>query len=198
MNELPAPHPAPPWGNAISRALGRGLLALFGWKVEIRFPHVPKLVLIGAPHTSNWDGVFGVAAIMALGVRINWFAKDSLFRWPFRRLLIALGGVPVARASARGLVEQTAEIFASKPRMYVVLAPEGTRSRAAEWKSGFHRIARAAQAPILLVYIDYHRKCIGNGPLIEPGADYAADLTRIRAFYRDVSPRHPERFDPGA
>ena len=102
---------APRWGGPITRALGAGLLRLLGWQLDVKLPDIPKLVIVGAPHTSNWDGILGVAAILALGVRINWFAKDSLFRWPFRRLLVALGGVPIHRESAHGMVEQTAAIF---------------------------------------------------------------------------------------
>lgn len=185
---------APRGGGPLSRALARGLLRLFGFTLDVHLPDVPKLVLAGAPHTSNWDGVFGVAAILALGVRINWFGKDSLFRWPFRRLLVALGGVPIRRDQARGVVEQTADIFAEKERIYVVVAPEGTRSRAPEWKSGFYRVALAAGVPILLAYVDYRRKVIGTGPLIHPSGDYAADLAQIQAFYRTITPRHPHKF----
>ena len=185
---------APRWGGPFARALARGLLRLFGWTLEIRFPDEPKLVLIGAPHTSNWDGIFGVSAILAMGVRINWFAKDSLFRWPFRALLIWLGGVPIRRDAARGVVEQTTDIFAEKERIYIVVAPEGTRSRAPQWKSGFYRIAMTAKVPILLAYMDYRSKVVGTGPLIWPCGDYATDLETIQAFYRKVTPKHPERF----
>lgn len=185
---------APRWGGRVSRALGRGLLRLFGWTTDMQFPDVPKLVMTGAPHTSNWDGIFAVATIMALGIRINWFAKDSLFKWPFRSLLIWLGGVPIQRDRARGMVEQTAEIFAAKERIYIVVAPEGTRSRAPEWKSGFYRIAMAAGVPILPAYMDYQRKVVGTGPLIHPTGDYAADLKRLQDFYRDKAARYPDRF----
>jgi 1-acyl-sn-glycerol-3-phosphate acyltransferase len=191
MNDLGM---APRWGGWLSRALARALLRLFGWRLELHFPDVPKLVLTGGPHTSNWDGIFGVSAILAAGVRINWFAKDSLFRWPFGSLLVWLGGVPIRRDKARGVVEQTADIFAEKERIYIVVAPEGTRSRAPDWKSGFYRIAVAAKVPIQIAYMDYRRKVVGTGPLIWPSGDYAADLETIQAFYRTVTPRHPERF----
>lgn len=185
---------APQWGTAVSRALGRGVLRLLGWRLEVRFPAEPKLVIAAAPHTSNWDGVLAVAAILALGVRINWFAKASLFRWPFRGLLIWLGGVPITRDRARGVVEQTAEIFASKERIYIAVAPEGTRSRAPVWKSGFWQIARATGAPILTAYLDYGRKTIGTGPLIRPSEDYAGDLAQLQAFFRGIRPKRPQDF----
>lgn len=185
---------APQWGTAASRALGRLALRLFGWRLEVHFPPEPKLVIAAAPHTSNWDGFFAVAAILALGVRINWFAKDSLFRGPFRALLVWLGGVPISRDRARGVVDQTAEIFASKDRIYIAVAPEGTRSRAPVWKSGFWQIARATGAPILTAYLDYGRKTIGTGPLIRPSEDYAGDLAQMQAFFRGIQPRRPEDF----
>ncbi|THD04794.1 hypothetical protein B1810_04530 [Panacagrimonas perspica] len=186
---------APRWGSAFTRVLGAGVLRLLGWKMDVQLPHdEPHLVITAAPHTSNWDGILAVAAILALGIRVNFFAKDSLFRWPFRGLLTALGGVPIRRDAARGIVEQTADLFASKPRLFVGVAPEGTRSRAPIWKSGFYRIAMASGAPILLAYIDYERRRVGTGPLIRPSGNYEADLAQIQAFYRTIKPRHPQDF----
>ncbi|TDU24283.1 acyltransferase-like protein [Panacagrimonas perspica] len=192
MNDLGM---APRWGSAFTRVLGAGVLRLLGWKMDVQLPHdEPHLVITAAPHTSNWDGILAVAAILALGIRVNFFAKDSLFRWPFRGLLTALGGVPIRRDAARGIVEQTADLFASKPRLFVGVAPEGTRSRAPIWKSGFYRIAMASGAPILLAYIDYERRRVGTGPLIRPSGNYEADLAQIQAFYRTIKPRHPQDF----
>jgi 1-acyl-sn-glycerol-3-phosphate acyltransferase len=186
---------APRWGNAFTRALGTGVLRLLGWKMDVHLPSdQPHLVITAAPHTSNWDGVVGVAAIMSLGIRVNFFAKESLFRWPFGGLLAALGGVPIRRDAAHGIVEQTTELFAQKERLFIGVAPEGTRTRAPIWKSGFHRIATAAQAPVLLAYMDYGRRQVGTGPLIRPSGDYEADLERIQAFYRTITPRHPQDF----
>lgn len=191
---MTAPDMAPRWGNAFSRALGRTALRLFGWTLDVHLPAEPKLVICGAPHTSNWDGFFAVSAILALGLRINWFAKDSLFKGPFRGLLIWLGGVPIARDQARGVVDQTTDIFAAKERIYIAVAPEGTRSRAPIWKSGFWQIAVAAGVPIVLVYIDYASRRIGTGPTIRPSGDYQADLAGLQAFYRGITPKNPEDF----
>ncbi len=186
---------APRWGSGFARALGAGALRLLGWKMDVHLPRdEPHLVITAAPHTSNWDGILAIAAILALGIRINFFAKDSLFRWPFRGLLVALGGVPIRREAARGIVEQTAELFANRERLFIGVAPEGTRSRTPVWKSGFYRIALAARAPILLAYIDYERKQVGTGPLIRPSGDYDSDLAQIQAYYRTIKPRYPERF----
>lgn len=188
------PSSAPTWGNALTRRIAAWLLKILGWRIEADFPDLPRLVLAAAPHTSNWDGVIGVSAIVALGLRINWFAKDTLFRWPFRGVLLWLGGVPIKRDKARGIVEQTTDIFRQREKIYVVIAPEGTRARAPVWKTGFYRIAHATQTPILLAYVDYSRKVVGTGPLIQPSGDYAADLRRIQDFYRGKVPRRPDKF----
>ncbi|HKY92411.1 MAG TPA: 1-acyl-sn-glycerol-3-phosphate acyltransferase, partial [Nevskiaceae bacterium] len=130
---------APAWGSAFTRWLGRTLLRVGGWTVDLHLPSEPKLVLACAPHTSNWDGLWLIATIFSVGVRVNWFGKDTLFHWPFRGLLVWLGGVPIRRDRAADVVATTAEIFASRERMWVGIAPEGTRGRAPIWKSGFHR-----------------------------------------------------------
>ncbi len=185
---------APRWGNWLSRGLARLFLRMLGFKVQIEIPDLAKLVLVGAPHTSNWDGVVAIPAIMEMGIRINWFAKDSLFKFPFKKILLALGGVPIRRDKARGVVEQTTDIFAAREQMYVVLAPEGTRKATPIWKSGFYQIAAAANVPILLTYVDYKRKVVGSGPLMHPSGDYAADLKIIQDFYRTIPGKVPENF----
>jgi len=184
----------PRWGNSFSRWLGRAVLRLFGWKLEVVLPNRPKMVVIAAPHTSNWDFVFGLAAILALQIRLHWFGKHTIFRAPFRGLLIKLGGIPIDRSAPVGVVAQTTQQFRQKPQLLIGLAPEGTRSLAPKWKSGFYQIAHAAQVPILVAYLDYKRKVIGLGPLIEPSGDYVADLRKIQDFYRGITPRWPENF----
>ena len=184
----------PRWGNALTRGLGRAVLRLYGWKLEVVLPDRPQMVVIAAPHTSNWDFVFGLAAILALQIRLHWFGKHTIFRAPFRGLLIKLGGIPIDRGAAGGVVQQTTQQFARKPKLIIGLAPEGTRSLAPKWKSGFYQIAFAAKVPILIAYLDYRRKVIGLGPLIEPSGNYTADLRTIQAFYRGITPRKPENF----
>lgn len=188
------PAEAPRWGNAALRGLAFALLRFYGWRLDIRIPPEPRLVILGAPHTSNWDGVLGVAAIFALGIRVHWFGKLGIFRWPFRRLLIWLGGVPIDRGRAHGVVDQTLALFASNPQYYIGIAPEGTRSPAPKWKRGFHQIARAADVPILLAYFDYARKVVGTGPLLRASDNYAKDLRLIQDYYRKITPKIASNF----
>jgi 1-acyl-sn-glycerol-3-phosphate acyltransferase len=181
-------------GNAFSRGLARLLLRLMGWRLEGRFPDLPKLVLIGAPHTSNMDGVVSFITLFAVGLRAHTMIKDSAFKGPLGWLLRWLGALPIDRKSPKGVVEQTVEAFARDAQFVLLLAPEGTRGAAPEWKRGYWHVARGAGVPVLPVAIDYMRKRIRFGEPLHPGDDYAADFARLLAFYAAHSaPRHPER-----
>ncbi|MES2491381.1 MAG: lysophospholipid acyltransferase family protein [Pseudomonadota bacterium] len=188
------PPQIPRWGNLFTSWIGKSVLHLSGWRLDVKLPNRPKMVLIYAPHTSNWDFVFGLAAILALQVRVHWFGKHTIFRPPFRNLLIKLGGIPIDRSAAVGVVQQTTQQFAEKEQLLIGLAPEGTRSLAPKWKSGFYQIAHAAGVPIQISYLDYKKKIVSLGPLIETSGDYAADLEKIQSFYRGINPCIPEKF----
>ena len=195
----PAPHetlpPAVPRrGNALTRGLGRLVLGLLGWRLEGTFPDLPRFVLVGAPHTSNWDAVVGLAAAMAYGLEVHFFAKREAFRWPLGALLRALGGIPVDRSRPGGLVTQAVEAFARREAFVLGVTPEGTRSRAPRWKTGFHHIAVTVGVPVVLVALDYGNKRIGPGPTLTLSGDLPADLARIADFFRDVRGKHPEHF----
>src|SRR5690606_26631628 len=120
-------------------------------------------VIIASPHTSNWDFPHTLAFGLALDLRIQWMGKDTMFPRPFRRLLIALGGVPVDRRAPRGLVDQMVQAFRERDRLWLVVPPKGTRSPRPYWKSGFYTIAKAAGVPVLPGYLDYATKRAGIG-----------------------------------
>ena len=170
--------------NAFTRWLGRSLLRLGGWRVRGTLPDQPRLVAIAAPHSSNWDGIWGFAAKLALGVEIRVLGKAELFWWPLGPLLRRLGVVPLDRSSPQGTVEQAVALFERSPRLWYALTPEGTRKRVTKWKSGFWKIARGAGVPILPVYFHYPEKTIGIGDLFHPTADAEADMARLRDWYR--------------
>ncbi|MGH8528705.1 MAG: lysophospholipid acyltransferase family protein [Nevskiales bacterium] len=181
-------------GNVLSRSLGRTVLLLMGWRLEGAIPDLPKMVLIGAPHTSNMDGVLALATLTALGLRSGTMIKDSAFKGALGALLRWFGAIPINRRSPKGVVEQSVDAFDSNPYLLLLIAPEGTRSSAPEWKRGFYHIAASAKVPILPAAIDYARKIITFGPSLAPSGDYKADLSRLLAFYgAHGSPRHPER-----
>jgi len=170
--------------NRFSRWLGRTVLRLGGWRVVGTLPDVPRLVLIAAPHSSNWDGVWGMAAKLALGLDARLLGKSSLFWWPLSPLLRRLGVIPVDRSRPQGVVEQALELFRHSPRLWFALAPEGTRRAVREWKTGFWKIAHGAQVPVLLACFHYPDRTIGIGPLFHTSGDLPADMAAIRAWYR--------------
>jgi 1-acyl-sn-glycerol-3-phosphate acyltransferase len=190
---------APQLGDAIpqrrNRLLQRGgrfLLALAGWRFEGVLPNVSKLVIIAAPHTSNWDFVLGMTVLFALGIRVYWLGKHTFVNSPPKALWRWMGGIPVDRRAAQGMVEQVAAQFAARQQFILAIAPEGTRRKVSQWKLGFYYIARRAQVSIMPVSLDYGRKVIGLGKLIEPVADKTAVLSQIIAFYKDVKGKIPE------
>lgn len=191
----PVPGPrVPRRGNAFSRWLGRAVLRLMGWRLRGRFPDLPKMVLIGGPHTSNMDGVIALATLTALGLRAGTMIKDSAFKGAMGVLLRWFGAIPINRASPRGVVGQTVDAFNANPQFILLIAPEGTRSRAPEWKRGFYHVAQNAGVPVVAAAADYQRKIITFADPLMPSGDYAADLAQLLAFYRDHGvPRHPER-----
>lgn len=151
-------------------------------------------VLVAAPHTSNWDLLFLLAAAWAFGVRLSWMGKHALFRGPMGPVMRGLGGIPVRRDRPGGLVGQMAGAFAARPDLVLTIPPEGTRALAPHWKSGFYQIALAARVPIVLSYLDYSRRAAGLGRMLVPSGDHRRDMEEIRAFYKGVKGRYPDRF----
>ena len=177
--------------NRLAQWLGRSVLRLGGWRMAGEFPDLPKLVLIAAPHSSNWDGYWGIAAKLALGVRLSILGKHSLFRIPLLGPLLRWQGViPVDRSSAHGTVQQAVELIRGSERIWYALAPEGTRKPVPKWKSGFLKIATEAGVPILMAYFHYPEKTIGIAGLYFPTGDAEADMAAIRARYRPWQGKH--------
>ena len=155
--------------------------------------------MIVAPHTSNWDFFICILAMFALGLRLSWLGKHTIFFWPAAPILRWLGGEPIDRASPLGTVETAIERFNSRAQWVLGLSPEGTRKLTTEWKTGFYRIAVAARVPIVPVALDYRRRAVAVGVLLWPSGDFDADLATLQAqFHREMA-RHPAMFsDPPA
>jgi 1-acyl-sn-glycerol-3-phosphate acyltransferase len=178
-------------GNALTRALAGGVLRLARWRIEGEVPDEPKLVLVGAPHTTNLDFVLTKLVAGALGVRLSWVGKKSLFPGPVARIARGLGGIPVDRASSEGFVAEMAAELRRRERFYLALMPAGSRSTPDSWRSGFWYIARDAGVPMLLVAFDWGRRTIRLGPLLHarPDASYDEEVARIRACFDGVRGR---------
>ena len=181
--EVPPRVPRVPY-NRFTRWFGRTVLRLGGWRVVGTVPDLPKVVLIAAPHSSNWDGLWGFAAKLALGIRITVLAKRQLFWWPLSVLLRKLGVIPVDRDAPQGTVGQAAQMIVRAERLWFALTPEGTRKRVERWKTGFWKIADATRVPILPAYFHYPDKVIGIGEPFHTTGNAEADITRIREWYR--------------
>lgn len=161
----------------------RWILQRCGWRVVGEFPDLAKLVLIAAPHSSNWDGVWGILAKVALRLDMHFIGKREAFFWPLGVILRNVGGIPIDRHAAHDVVAQIGDEFATRERFWFGLAPEGTRKKVSKWRSGFWHIAKAAQVPILPAYFNYPDKTIGVLPVFWPGDDVDADMQRLRAIY---------------
>ena len=173
-------------GNTLTRWLGRSLLAAADWRIEGEIPDQRKMIAIVAPHTSNWDFFVGIAAVFALGLRVRFLGKHTLFNPWLGWRLRWLGGVPVVRDTPQGAVADAAAMIEREPQVLLGLAPAGTRTRGAPWRSGFYQIALAANVPLLPVAFDFSRRAIRLFPLFSPGGDYAADLPRLQALYQGI------------
>ncbi len=177
----------------IFRLISTLYLKMIGWRREGSLPDIPKYVIIVAPHTSNWDFPIGLAMAFVLKLRGYWLEKDSIFRWPFHGFFRWLGGIPIDRSRSSDVVAQMVQVFNERAKLTMVMAPEGTRKKVTYWKSGFYHIARGADVPIVLAFLDYLRKAGGIGPVFNPTGDIEADMEYIRTFYATVTGKHPEK-----
>jgi 1-acyl-sn-glycerol-3-phosphate acyltransferase len=189
---LPLPPNAPRVKpNRLTRWLGRSILRLGGWRMVGKLPDIPRAVMIGAPHSSNWDGVWGFAAKAALGLDVKIIAKESLFRVPGLGLLLrSLGVIPINRSAAHGVIDQATAMIRNAERFWLGIAPEGTRKAVERWKAGFWKIAKAAEVPVIPAYFHYPDKVIGFGEIFHLGEDMEADMRRIRDWYKPWQGKH--------
>jgi 1-acyl-sn-glycerol-3-phosphate acyltransferase len=179
--------------SPLIRGLAFYFLKVFGWRLEGRLPDVNKLVVIAAPHTSNWDLPVLLSLAFALGVKASWLGKHTLFRRPFGFLFRWMGGIPVYRSASKNMVAQSVEMFRNSEKLILTIPPEGTRSKVSYWKSGFYYIALGAEVPIAMAFIDYKRKTSGVGPTLYPTGDIEADMEVIRNFYANVTAKYPDK-----
>ena len=177
--------------SLLSRLVRRLLILLYrwkGWRIEGRRPEARKFIILGAPHTSNWDFIFFIGATHELGIRPSFMGKSTLFKWPMTDFMLDMGGVPVDRTKRANYVVQAAAAFAATDDLALVIAPEGSRTFKGNWRSGFYHMAMAAGVPIVPAWVDNAKLVGGMGEPIMPTGDYRADLAKIAAFYREKRP----------
>jgi 1-acyl-sn-glycerol-3-phosphate acyltransferase len=182
--------------NTLLRWLSVAFLRLTGWQVVGKLPaDAAKSVLIAAPHTSNWDLPYTLMVAFALRLNVYWMGKTSLFKPPFRGVMMWLGGIPVDRGQSNNLVAASSEaIMKASGPLQLIVPPEGTRSGTRYWKTGFYYIAAGAGVPIVMAYLDYEKKIGGLGPVFQTTGDIAADMLAIKAFYASVKGKNADQF----
>ena len=172
-------------------------LKLMGWTVNDFRPAEKKYVLIVAPHTSAMDFVIGRLAFWTKGLPARFFIKKEFFVFPIRRLLKALGGMPIDRQQAGNVVEHSVNLLKEADELALIITPEGTRKATTHWKKGFYYIALGAKIPIVLIGIDYEKKCITAGKYLLPTGDIEKDMKEIKLYFKDFKGKHSEKFTIG-
>ncbi len=186
----------PSRGNRLSRAIGRTILRISGWKLEGEIPNIRKAVFIGAPHTSNWDFPIAITTLFAIGLRLSWMGKHTFVNGPLKPLWHFMDGIPIDRRASHGVVGEMVEQFQSREQLILGLAPEGTRSKVERWKMGFYYIAREASVPIVPIVLDYGRKQIAIGQPIAAVHDINIVKAQLSEFYKGAIGRHPQNYTP--
>jgi 1-acyl-sn-glycerol-3-phosphate acyltransferase len=180
----------------MKRALATWILKLMGWRITHGMPEgIPRAVVIMAPHTSNWDFVFGRLGFITRGVSPKVMIKKESFFFPLGIILKALGAIPLDRGYSTGTIKKITHMMNSADSFFLIITPEGTRKLVKNWKKGFYFIAEHANVPIICGFLDYKTKTGGLGLVVYPSGDYDADLKIIQDFYRDKQARYPENFN---
>ncbi|MCC7332111.1 MAG: lysophospholipid acyltransferase family protein [Flavobacteriales bacterium] len=169
------------------------LLKILGWKIVGELPPFKKFVIIGAPHTSNWDFIIGRAYFFIYNIPVQFFIKKEWFFFPMNLLLKVLGAIPVNRGKNTKLTEEIIKSFDSRENLVMLVTPEGTRKYNPDWKKGFYYIALGAKVPIVLGFVDYSTKTAGIGPHLYPSGNIEEDMKFIKDFYRTKKGRFPEQ-----
>ena len=188
------PRPYRGVGAEIARWIGGAALFLGGWRIAGDWPDDPKCVVIAAPHTSNWDGIWMIAAAAKWRIRLRYMGKKSLTEGPFGGLVTWTGCIPIDRSQSNDIVRTMAAEFAAAAGLILAVPPEGTRDAVTKWKSGFYHIAVGAGVPITFAVMDYATKTVSLPATLWPSGDYDADLAVIQSFYASAKGKHAAKF----
>jgi len=183
------------------KLFSRLLFFVFGWKLDDHLKaDFTRCVMIAAPHTSNWDFVFARAAFALMNIPIRYTLKKEWTQFPYGIFMNPLGAIGIDRSPRKpgeerlSMTEAMIDLFNNRKELVVMVTPEGTRKLRTKWKTGFYHVAVGAKVPIALGYLDYKNKVAGVGKMIYPSGDMTKDMREITAFYKDIPPKHPERY----
>ncbi len=177
--------------SLLSRLVWRLLRWLYRWKgysLENHPPRLEKFILVGAPHTSNWDFIYFAGAVQEVGITPSFIGKHTLFKWPMARFMLDMGGMPIDRSAPRGYVNAVVDRITAADTIALVVAPEGSRTTDGRWRSGFYHIAMGAGVPIVPAWLDVETGRAGFGEAIMPSGNFLADLGRIADFLQTKMP----------
>jgi len=177
-------------GNIVTRAIGDLVLKLMGWKITGKLPDRKQIILIGGPHTSNWDLPLALGTMMAVGVKFSWMMKKEAFFWPLGHLWQLMGGIPIDRKASIDIVTQMKNWFETHDKVWLGITPEGTRSKVERYKTGYIRISKAAGVPLFIVGVDAPRKRVIFDRIWDPtgeiGTENAAIQDYIETQYKGI------------
>lgn len=176
--------------------ISKFILRITGWRIIGELPEdVKKCVVIVAPHTSQWDFIWGRLVFFALRLKAKFLMKKEIFVFPIGGLLKRMGGIPIDRSKSSNTVETVAQLFDKYGSLYITVTPEGTRKYSSNWKKGFYYIAVTAKVPIALGILDYGKKECGIGRMLYPTGNFEEDFKEIEDFYRGRKGKHPDKFN---
>lgn len=183
----------PRMGNALTRGIGQLILNMMGWKIKGSFPDEKKLIIIGAPHTSNWDLILAMSSMLSVGLRFSWMMKKEAFFWPVGRLWKALGGIPIDRGGDIDVVSQISAYFQNNDNVWIGLTPEGTRSKVESFKKGYLRMAYGTGVPLFIIGINAPTKEVVLDKIWETTGDMDVDNAAVKAYFeRNFTGIRPE------
>lgn len=179
----------------IRRNIAKLFLKIVRWEATGTVPD--RGILVGAPHTSNWDWIFTIALCWSSNIQPKLLVKKEMFVPPMSWLMNATGAVRLDRSKPHETVKELVDGAKNSEGSYLIaLAAEGTRSKSTYWKSGFRRLAADTGLPIVLAYVDEPNKRTGWGPVFHPTDDVVADMNLVREFYSTVTGFNPENTTP--
>ncbi|MBD3630253.1 1-acyl-sn-glycerol-3-phosphate acyltransferase [Cyclobacterium sp.] len=181
------------------KLLAKLIFWISGWKISGKWPDgVKKAVLIAIPHTSNWDLLYARSAFFLMDVPVRFTIKKEVMVGPLGWLIKSLGGISIDRKRMPGRRKQTyteamIQMLKEREELVIMVTPEGTRSYAPRWKTGFYHIASGADVPIVVGFLDYKRKLAGIGPVVRPNGKMEEQMEEMKAFGRTITGKHPDQ-----
>tara|TARA_A100001035_G_C27618257_1_gene424197 strand:+ start:158 stop:712 length:555 start_codon:yes stop_codon:yes gene_type:complete len=181
----------------MKKLLIKSVFKLLGWKIIGHVPkEIKKAVMVCAPHTSNWDFPLALSIFHYKGIKLNYFIKKSWLFFPLNIFFKATGAIGIDRSKSHGLVDSMISELKKSEEMIVAVPAEGTRSWVEKWKTGFYHIAKGADVPLLLGFIDYQKKELGFGPIFYLTGDFEKDMNQLQIFFREKKGKFPEKYNP--